>query len=309
MVPAIRQHGLQATERPSRLCAVASRSPDKARQFAQHHSIPLAFSSYGELLASGEVDAVYVPLPNSLHAEWTVRAVEAGLHVLCEKPLATTPGEARVIARAAAAAGRIVVEAFMYRHHPVYSQVLDRIRSGAIGPVVALDSEFSFLLDEPGSIVASAELGGGALADVGCYCVSFSRLIAGSEPSRVTAYASGGEVDDSMVGLLEFPNGILARFFTSIQAAERHRAEIRGTTGTILLESPWHPGEASAAFRLQRHGREDEVISVPGADPYVLQVDDFVRACTGSTPRWPIEDAIANMEVLDALRQAAGSRR
>lgn len=300
MIPAILRH------RTSTLAAVASRDPVRGRDFASKYGIAMSFDSYHDMISSGLVDAIYNPLPNALHGEWTVRSLQAGLHVLCEKPLTVDAQQARQIASAASAAGCVVCEAFMYRHHPVYDAILDQVYSGVIGNVISLDSHFSFLLDDPESVVASHTLGGGALLDVGCYCVSFSRLIAGCEPVRVGAFATGSPVDESIAGILQFPNGIAARFHASIKGAERHMAEIHGTTGTLLLESPWHPGDREAVYRVQRHGREDEIVRIPGEDPYYLQVKDFAAACTGRLkPSWGIEDAIANMRVLDALRQAA----
>ncbi len=297
MIPAIVGHS------GSCLTAVASRTGDRARTFAARYGIPAAFASYDALISSGDVDAVYIPLPNSLHREWAVRSLEAGLHVLCEKPLALDVREAEEIEAAARRSGRVVVEAFMYRHHPVYTRLFELLDSGLIGSVVAMDSVFSFLLDEPGSIVDSAELGGGALADVGCYCINLSRRVAGCEPSRVEAASVGAQVDDSMTGILQFPNGVLARFFTSIRSAERHQAVIQGTTGSFVLDSPWHPGDDEASIRLQRHGQEDRLIRVAGSNSYSLQVADFVDACTGrSSPRWPVQDAVANLRVMDALR-------
>jgi len=294
----------------SRLVAIASRSLDKARAAAARYTIPLAFGSYEELLGSGAVDLLYLPLPNSLHHPWTRKALAAGLHVLCEKPLALNAAEARDIERAARAANRVVVEAFMYRHHPLYTRLLELLRAGVIGRVTTVGGHFSFLLDEPDSIVGSVALGGGALADVGCYCVHFARLVASREPVRAAAFARYDGVDRVLTGLLEFPEGPLATFTTAIDSAERHRAWVHGTTGTILIEHPWHPDANGASLLIQRHGLPDEIVTVPGEDPYFLEVEEFVAACTGKTPpRWPVADAVANMAALDALTTAAREGR
>jgi predicted dehydrogenase len=286
----------------SEVRAVASREIGRAREWARRHGIPLAFGSYDELLRSGEIDLVYNPLPNSLHAEWTIKALEAGLPVLCEKPLAANVKEARAIERAAAGAGLYVAEAFMYRFHPQWDVVCGLVRDGAVGKLSTLYSRFTFMLDDRSAHPASAALAGGALMDVGCYCVNFSRLIAGCEPVRIFAVEQRSTVDDTMVGLLEFPNGILAHFETSIANFERHGAEIAGTEGAISIDKPWAPGSTPARVTVRRHDAEPREIVVPPANAYRLEVDDFVRVCAGKIkPRWPIGDAVANMAVIDTL--------
>jgi predicted dehydrogenase len=293
------------------LSAVASRTEARANAWAQQHEIPRAFASYDALLAAGEVDAIYVPLPNALHAAWTVRALEAGYPVLCEKPLAANAAEARAIAAASARTGRPVAEAFMYRFHPQWDRALALVRDGAIGEVASLHGQFTFLLDDPTAICASAELAGGALMDVGCYCVDFARQVAGREPLRATAFGNFGQrpansVDRTMVGLLEFSGGLLAHFETSIASFERHRAEIAGTAGSIVFESPWVPGDNPARLVVRRPDAPPEEIVVPAANSYRLEVEDFAAACRGEkAPRWPIADGVANMTVIDALYASA----
>ncbi|NLH49649.1 MAG: Gfo/Idh/MocA family oxidoreductase [Myxococcales bacterium] len=292
------------------LRAVASRNESKAREWARRYGIPLAFASYDEMLQSGEVDLIYNPLPTSLHAEWTMRALEAGLPVLCEKPFAANAVEARAVAARAAERGLPVAEAFMYRHHPQWARVAELVASGVIGEVSALHGQFTFLLDDRTQNPASAEMAGGALRDVGCYCVHFSRLIAGCEPSWVSAFEKRSCVDDLLLGLLEFPNGVLSHFETSIANFERHRAEIAGTAGALQLLNPWVPGDAPAVIRLLRPEAKSEEIVVPPADSYRLELDDFAAVCAGEiAPRWPAADAVANMAVLDALFASARERR
>ena len=293
----------------STLHAIASRNGEKAEIWAKRYNIPKVYSSYESLLSSGEVDLMYIPLPNSLHAEWTIRALTAGLDVLCEKPIAMNAREAQHIAEVANRNGRLVVEAFMYRHHPVYDHIREFIAQDRIGRLKSIHCEFSFLLDEPDSIVADADLGGGALMDVGCYCVNFCRLIMGKEPRQVSALSVIRGVDRSMSGIIEFPDCVLATFSTSLESAERHWAEIHGETGTIVLDKPWHPGNEQSGFTLQRHGMADQTISAPGGNAYHLQTQNFVDAVMGKTPvRWPVSDAIANMAVIDALILSATSR-
>ncbi|NOZ00548.1 MAG: Gfo/Idh/MocA family oxidoreductase [Deltaproteobacteria bacterium] len=190
VIPAIQR------SRAGTVTAVASRTAAKARKWADRFGIRTAFGSYDDMLASGEVDVVYVPLPNSMHAKWTIRALEAGLPVLCEKPLAATADEANQVADASRRTGLFVMEGFMYRFHPLWRRVRDLVEDGTIGELATIDAVFTFFLDDRASIVTSAELAGGALMDVGCYPVNLSRWMAGAEPGRVAAFERGSAVDD-----------------------------------------------------------------------------------------------------------------
>ncbi len=287
--------------------AVASRDAERARSWAAQRKIPGAFGSYQSLIESGEVDLIYNPLPNTLHAEWSIKALESGLPVLCEKPLATSAREAGLMKRASQRAGLPLVEGFMYRHHPVYDKIREVIGEGRIGRVVTVNSWFTFALDDPGEIPASVELAGGALMDVGCYCVNLSRLIAGCEPARVFAAERRDGVDATMAGIMEFPGGLLAHFDASIECHERHRAEIVGTQGRILLHSPWFPGKERAGFILSTEEGETN-IDTDGLDCYHSQARDFVNAVAENRPpRWTIDDAVANTTVIDALFESARS--
>lgn len=286
----------------NRVAAVASRSLDKARAFAAELGVPRAFGSYAEMLASGEIDVVYNPLPNALHAEWTIHALERGLPVLCEKPFTVNAAEARMVIAAAHRTGLTVAEAFMYRHHPLYAQVARLVAEGAIGELRLVSGVFTFALGDPSEIPASAELGGGSLRDVGCYPVNLARLVTGAEPTRAFAMARFGDVDHTLAAVLEFPGGVVAQVASSIESEERAHAEILGTRGAILLDSPWFPGDG---FTLVRDGQSQRVPCATG-DGYVLEIEDFARAVrTGTAPRWPAEDALANMVVLDALLESA----
>jgi predicted dehydrogenase len=288
--------------------AVASRSLDTAQAWAKQHGVPEAYGSYQALLESGSVDVVYIPLPNAIHGQWTLHALEAGLPVLCEKPLTTSLADAREIQAAAERTGLPVVEAFMYRYHPLFATVQELIADGIIGTVRTITSRFTFVEEDRGSIVMSETLGGGALLDVGCYCVHLSRMLAGAEPRRVAALATAGSVDDVFMGLLEFTSGVLAQFEASIVTTERHGAEIHGSTGTIRIPAPWLPGRAPASFVVERWGHKDELHTVSGADTYALEVADLSQAVrTGRAPAWPVADGVANMAVIDALIRAARS--
>ncbi len=284
------------------LVAIASRDLDKSNDWACEHGIPLAFDSYDAMLKSGEVDLIYNPLPNSLHAKWTIKALRAGHCVLCEKPIALNAAEAQAIADAAEETGLHVAEAFMYRFHPQFQRAAELIESGVIGKVSTLYSCFTFMNDDPNANLLSKEMGGGALMDVGCYCVDFSRLIAGCEPVRVSALEARKEVDETMLGLLEFPNGVLAQFETSIANFERHGAIINGTEGSIELFSPWVSGEKNANIICRREGQAPEIITVEPANSYYLQAAEFCRVANGEGgPTRPITHAVLNMKVIDAL--------
>lgn len=288
--------------------AVASREWTRANEWAKEHGVPRAFGSYDDLLESGEVDAIYNPLPNSMHAEWTLKAVAKGLPVLCEKPFTVHANEAREVAEAARKRNVLVAEAFMYRYHPLYERVAALIREGAVGELLTIRSVFSFHLREESNIRLSAELAGGALMDVGCYCVNLSRMIAGCEPVCASAFERRPAVDRTLVGCLEFPNKVLAYLECSLEGHSRSRAEITGTEGMIVLPKPWFPGEDQAELLLLRDNKEER-IATPGANCYHLEVEDFVHACRTHAPvRWPIEDAVANMAVIDALYTSARER-
>ncbi len=290
----------------SEVWAVASRDLNRAREWGRAREIPLAFGAYDELLRSGEVDLIYNPLPNSLHAEWTIRALEAGLPVLCEKPLTANAAEARAVAEAAARTGLPVAEGFMYRFHPQWSEVFSLLRAGAVGTISTLFSRFTFRLDDPAAVAGSADLAGGALMDVGCYCVHFSRWVAGCEPRTVSAFERREGVDRTLVGLFDFPNGVLAQFETSIANFERHGAEIAGEEGSLVIESPWIPGDLPARVVLRRHDTPEKQIVIPPANSYRLEVDDFVAASTGKNHSLPnTYNSVANMVAIDALFAAA----
>jgi predicted dehydrogenase len=291
------------------VAAIASRSLAKAQQWAEAHGVPQVFGSYDALLKCGEVDVIYNPLPNSLHAEWTIRALEAGLPVLCEKPFTANAAEACEVARVSAETGVLVAEAFMYRFHPMYEKVFELLREKAIGEITFVYSTFTWFLDDRSAVPASAQLAGGALLDVGCYPVNLSRMVASHacacEPQRACAFMRGTDVDDTLVGLLEFPNGVLAEIECSIESHERVHAEIVGTAGAIVLERPWNPGGASASFTLCRNGKSETIVT-PGANRYQLEAEDFVRAVVNKTPpRWTVADAVANMAAIDALLASA----
>jgi predicted dehydrogenase len=269
------------------LHAVASRDLERARAFAAAYGAPVAYGSYEALLADPSVDVAYVALPNHLHAEWSVRALQAGKHVLCEKPLALTVAEVDEIAAAAARSGRLAVEAFMYLHHPQTLAALDIVASGALGPVQLIGGSFAFFLATPDDPRIDPGMGGGSLWDVGCYPVSVARRIAGREPEAIGAFARFDErgVDRTFVGQLRFSDGLLAQFDSGFAAPDRERVEIVGSDATLLLEHPFLPAPDGPlpAVSLVRDGLKTPV-EVGSLDQYRAEVDDLTAAILDGTP-------------------------
>lgn len=309
-----------------KIMAVAGRNPARTAKWAAKRDIRHAFDSYETLIKSGTVDAVYIPLPNSLHVEWTLKALEAGLAVLCEKPTCTRAGDAEKIRAASLRTGLPVVEAFMYIHHPMYIELLRQIQAGCIGDVKTIDSHFSWMCDEHDAGSASAQLQGGALLDVGCYCVHLSRKIAGCEPVAVSAFWRRGfkgrafqemgfdarnDVDDTMIGMLDFPNGVLAHFETSISEFERHGVEITGTKGVISIERPWVQDNQPCGFTIT-DGDGSTVVEFDAADTYQLELESFARiaaacAANGRTNAASLDDLQNNAAVITVLFESAAS--
>jgi len=293
------------------LVAVGSRDPDRAKAFADDKGAARAHGSYEDLFADPEVEIVYNSLPNSLHCEWTVRAAEAGKHILCEKPLSVTVEEAQRMFAAADANGVRLMEAFMYRCHPQTAKLKEIVDSGRIGELRLVHSTFSFFIGDPANIRLSGPLHGGALMDVGCYCTNLSRFIAGAEPTAVFAAAKFGEdsgVDESFAGTLIFEGGIHAQFDVGVQHAGRSSAEIVGSTGRIEVPVPWKPGDASKIVVHDASGREE--IEIAGASPYVLQVEHFGRVVTeGEAPILSRQDSLGNMAAICGLLESARTAR
>jgi len=292
-----------------RLHAVASRDPERARTFGDRHGAAVTYSTYERLLADPDVDVVYVALPNALHAEWTVRAVDAGKHVLCEKPLAMTVAEVDAIADAAARNDRLAVEGFMYLHHPQTLRALEIARSGELGPLQVVSSAFSFLLDYPNDPRIDPALGGGSLWDVGCYPVSISRRIAGEEPDGIGAFArfDANGVDRTFVGQLHFPAGLVAHFESGFDANDRERLEIVGSRATLVLDHPFLPEPDGPPPRMTIHRAGDvETVEVESIDDYRAEVDDLQGAILdGTPPRVDLAFSRGSIATLVALDRAA----
>jgi predicted dehydrogenase len=292
---------------------VACASRDKARceAFASEHGIPRGFASYEELLADPEVEAVYIPLPNSLHVPWSIKALEAGKHVLCEKPLSRHPADVEAAFDAAERAGRLLMEAFMWRYHPQTETIAHLVREGAIGRLRLVRAAFGFPLDpeEVANVRWSGELEGGALMDVGCYCVSGLRLL-GGEPVRVSAQAvRGGQgVDARLAGALSFEDDVLGLLDCALDVAPRSALEVVGDEGALVAEDPWHG--LAPRLTLRRDGAEPEELTVVAVNPYARELEDFSAAIReGRQPRLGREDALGQARTIEALYRSADEGR
>ncbi|CAM4239463.1 Gfo/Idh/MocA family oxidoreductase [Paenibacillus alkaliterrae] len=305
--------GLRLSE-INEVAAIASRDSDKAKKTAEELNIPTAYSSYEALLEDDSIDVVYIPLPNHLHKEWTIRAAEAGKHILCEKPLALTEKEAAEMAEACAKAGVLLSEAFMYRYHPRYAMIKEVIAAGEIGEIRGIRSAFTFNgAANNANVRFRKEWGGGSIYDVGCYPINAARLLLGKEPEAVTVQAmfspEHGDVDMMASGLLEFEGSVSLSFDCGMWAAFRNPLEVLGTDGIIEVPSAYVTGEpGSANFFVSAKGERREV-EVPHVNQYTLQADHLARAIMNGTPlQFAPSDSLNNMKVIDACLLSARER-
>jgi predicted dehydrogenase len=302
---------IPATQKAERceVVAIASRDSERAARTAAELGIPRAHEGYEALLADPDVDAVYIPLPNSEHAEWTIAAARAGKHVLCEKPLAMTAAEAEEMVRACASEGVLLMEAFMYRLHPSWEAVRDLVASGRIGRVRAVQSWFSYFNDDPGNIRNVPELGGGALYDIGCYCINLSRMLFGGEPTgieaSVTRDATGTDVLTSAI--LAFDDDV-AVFTCSTRAEPDQRVHIYGTEGRISIAIPFNiPPDRPTNVFVTSGGDppvspDTTTLTFEPADMYAIQAERFANAVLDDQPLpIPPDDSIENMRVIEAI--------
>ena len=304
--------GLSSTDEATAV-AVASRSLDKAQAFAKEHSIERAYGSYEELLADPDVDAVYISTPNDSHALWSIRCAEAGKHILCEKPVTLNEAELVAVVDAVRKSDVFFMEAFMYRCHPQWKRLLELLAVGTIGEVRLLESSFSFNMGyQPLNIRNSYAMGGGGLMDVGVYCVSFSRLIAGEEPVDCKAVGSISPefgVDELAAGVLRFPSGICAHFPCGTRCGVPSQAVIFGTEGSISVASPWFPDDSSAKLIVNK-GSGTEVIDITyGRDLYAneaLTVAEHLDARQAPRPAMSWDDSLGQVRTIDALRASMG---
>jgi predicted dehydrogenase len=285
--------------------AIASRSVAVARAAAEPLGIPLAYGSYEELLADPTIDAIYNPLPNHLHVPWSIKALEAGKHVLCEKPIGLSVAEAEELAAAAAARPQLkLMEAFMYRFHPQWQRARELVAAGAVGELRTIQSFFSYFNNDPGNIRNMAEIGGGGLMDIGCYTISLARFIFAAEPRRVVGlidYDPQFHTDRIASALLDFPAGS-ATFTCSTQLTNYQRVNIFGTTGRVEIEIPFNaPPDEPTRMWLQSGASTEEIV-FPICDQYTLQGELFSQAVLDDTPvPTPVGDAVANMRVIAAI--------
>jgi xylose dehydrogenase (NAD/NADP) len=288
--------------------AVASRDASRAEAYAVEHGIGRSYGSYEALLGDPDVDAVYISLPNSLHVEWSVRALAAGKHVLCEKPLTRNPEGAEEAFDAAERAGRVLMEAFMWRHSPQTAKLVQLVEGGVIGELRLVRATFSFPVEGRRNIRLDPELEGGALMDVGTYGVSAARLL-GGEPNRAYGEQLIGDtgVDILFTGLLRFPRGVIAQVDAGMELPRRDGLEAVGTEGSLVIPDPW------IAQRLVLHlrrGDAREEIALPPADPYRLELDNLCAAIVGEAdPLLGRADAVGQARALEALYRSADEGR
>ena len=286
------------------ILAVASRDVESARQYALVHSIERAYGGYDALLSDPDVEAVYISLPNSLHLEWSVRALQAGKHVLCEKPLGRSAAEVDTAFDVAEREGRLLMEAFMYRHNPQTHRLAELVGTGAIGRLRLVRAAFSFAARDAANIRLRSALQGGALMDVGCYCVSGARLIAG-EPERVGAeqVLGGDGVDVAFAATMRFADGVIGHFDAGLALDTRDELEVVGEEGSLFLDDPWHCRHPM--IELRRDGKV-EGIELEPVDSYRLEAENFCAAIRGTaSPLLGREDAVSQARVIEALYRAA----
>lgn len=286
------------------ITAVASRDKAKAEWYARENDIATAHGSYEELLEDPDIEALYIPLPNSFHIEWSIKALKAGKHVLCEKPLSRRTQDVERAFDTAEQHGRLLMEAFMWRHNPQTAKLTELLNEGAIGRVRMIRAAFGFVTNDPANVRLQAGLDGGALMDVGCYCVSGARLIAG-EPERVSAeQALGGDgVDVAFAATMRHPGDVISHFDCGLALDSRDLLEVVGDEGSLKLDDPWHcrnPG-----IDITRKG-DTERIEITRANSYGLEAENFSRAIRGqATPLLGRDDATGQARTIEALYRSA----
>jgi D-xylose 1-dehydrogenase (NADP+, D-xylono-1,5-lactone-forming) len=290
------------------VAAIASRDTDRAATYAREHGLERSYGSYEELLEDQTIDAIYISLPNSMHAPWAARALEAGKHVLCEKPLARREADVAALFDTARRSGRLCMEGFMWRHHPQTRTLAELVDAGAIGKLRLVRASFSFTLGDPADVRLLPELGGGALMDVGCYAVSAVRLLAG-EPRRVSALqvVSATGVDVRFAATLALDGDVLGQIDCAFDLPARGELQAVGSEGSLTLADPWHC--ATPGIDLRR-GEDVEHIRPPVADSYRLELENLSAAIRGEAqPLLGREDAVGQARTIEALYESTGSGR
>jgi predicted dehydrogenase len=291
------------------LVAISSRSLERAQAAARQLGIPKAYGSYDELLADPEIEAIYNPLPNHLHVEWSIKALEAGKHVLCEKPIGMSAADGQKLVDAAKKYPKLkVMEAFMYRHHPQWQRARQIVKEGKVGDLRTMQTLFAYYLVDPNNVRNIRAVGGGGLMDIGCYCISTARYIFDAEPKRVFGtleYDPQFKTDRLASGILDFGRG-WSTFTCATQLEPYQRVKIVGTEGWIEIEIPFNqPPDQPAKIWHQHRGKIEEILFDP-VNQYTLQGDRFSQAVLNDTPvPTPIEDAVLNMNVIEAILRSA----
>jgi D-xylose 1-dehydrogenase (NADP+, D-xylono-1,5-lactone-forming) len=288
------------------LTAVASRDLERAQAYAKENNIPRALGSYEELLADPDVDVIYNTLPNSMHAAWTIKAAQAGKHVLCEKPLANTVEEVDAMTEAAAKVGIVLMEAFMYRHHPQTRKVRELLDQGAIGKLQGIRGAFTFNIADEEDVRLNASLGGGSIWDIGCYPISYARFIAGSEPIEVFGWQFTGShgVDEIFIGQMLFPDHVFAQFDSGFRTPQRTHIEVLGDNGTIVLEKPFTPRLNEKI--ILTNGDKQQIITIEGEDLYLGEVENMADAILHGAPiHMSHVDSRNNVATIQALLESA----
>lgn len=292
------------------ILAVASRSEERARAYAHHWGIRRSYGSYEELLADPDVEVIYISLPNSLHAEWTIAAAQSGKHVLCEKPLAMSAEEVDSVQRVAEQSDAVITEAFMYRHHPQTLKVKELVDSGAIGKLRVIYGAFSYNLKDKDDIRLDPRLGGGSIWDMGCYPISYARYLTGLEPIEVMGQQFVGPtgVDEIFAGQMRFPGDVYAQFTSGFRMASREELQITGDVGWIHLTNSIRPQEGDQIL-LSREDKAEEM-SFPTQEVFLGEILEIGQVISrGDTPRVSLGDSRNNVAVIQALCQSAIERK
>lgn len=290
------------------IIAVASRDLTRAQEFAAPFEIPKAYGNYDDLLADSSVQAVYIPLPNSEHVGWAVKAMQAGKHVLVEKPFALNSDEAQLMVSTALENSVVLMEAFMYRYSERFEKIHELVRSGAIGKLRLIQTNFSFTLSNPDDIRLAPDLGGGAFYDLGCYCVNIQRLLVGREPVSVQGQCqmSKSGVDLQSAATLDFGDQVWGQLMVSFNSDRSQFLRVGGTAGTIHIENPFNPqGEGTSGW-LSSGGKESKRLNFRPENDYKRMLEHFYNVCVSKDmPKFPLSDAVNNAVVIDALFQSA----
>ena len=306
LIPAIR------ASRRGELVAVASRTQERAEAYAREWEIGRAFGSYDEMLASGTIDAVYISLPNHLHAEWSIKAMERGVHVLCEKPFAPTLEEVDAMIKKARATGMVLAEAFMYRHHPQTKTVGEWVRAGRLGDVTVIRGAFNFAINDRDNVRLEPAYGGGCLWDVGVYPLSFAQYIMGGPPQQVVGDQWLGDtgVDEVFVGQMRYEGGRFAQITSSFRTPFFTEVDVLGTEGRLTLNRPFVGVDEEARLLFYSPGGPPEEVDVPQKELYLGEVEDVHAAVLdGAAPYLTLDETRNHVRTVLALYESAATRR